>query len=201
MSSGIVSISKGKVQQAIEKAANNAELRYQFLQKLKQDRSTETPDTDWIAFLRNPSHGNLQPATESYFRESWLGSYSWRRFNVEAIVRQSLIKAIELANNPVRPIENYWIWTYDPERFEVALHATPRQVTRIIVTSQLVERESENASGEIPKAAPVIPETATELPFWVVKPYGEPPTRATAYERLKEEKPQEGWVMVQLLQN
>jgi len=194
MSFGISRISKGKVQQAIESVVNNAELRPQFLVKLKQDRSTETADTDWIAFLRHPEAGNLQPTTEQYFREQWLQAPAWQSFKVEPIVRQSLIKAIELANNPIRPIENYWIWMDGPERFEIVLHESARQVTRIIVTSPL----NQVPPGVDLNNMRVDPETP-ELPFWVIKRYGEAPTPESVLDREKDKNPTEGWSVVQLL--
>jgi hypothetical protein len=135
MSVGIGTISKGRVQQAIETAANDPKLRPGFLNALQ---GPQTSGTDWIDFLRDA--GGLSPGDEDYFRTRWLQFWS-QTYPVEAIVRQSLIEAIALANyDPVGekerflPIDCYWIWTNDASKFEALIAPNDRQVTRIILT-------------------------------------------------------------------
>lgn len=130
MSVGIGTISKGLVQQAIEKVANDPEQRMAFLKILK------TQGGDWIAALRSKSAGglggDLAQGAESYFREQWLKF--WPDHAVEAIVRQSLVETLELAGSLSLPIDCYWIWTNDPKKFEALIAHNARQVTRIILT-------------------------------------------------------------------
>jgi hypothetical protein len=135
MSEGIGMISKGLVQQAIENVANNPQQRGDFLRVLKDNN----PEADWIHFLRD--NGGLDIGAERYFREDWLRDFWSKAFPVEAIVRQSLIEAIELANRDpdtgqerFLPIDCYWIWTNDPSKFEALIAVNERQVTRIILT-------------------------------------------------------------------
>ncbi len=110
MSVGIGTISKGLVQQAIEKVANDPKQQMAFLKILK------TSDEDWIVALRRKEAGglggNLDQGAESYFRERWLKF--WPDHPVEAIVRQSLVETLELAGSRSVPIDCYWIWTNDP---------------------------------------------------------------------------------------
>ena len=133
MSVGIGTISKGLIQRAIEKVANNKELRDDFLQALK----VNNPMSDWIKFLRDKAE--IEGTVEEYFRTKWLHFWS-DSFPVEAIVRQSLIEAIELAKNRSEreghfvDLDCYWIWTNDQSRFEVLITVNARQVTRIVLT-------------------------------------------------------------------
>lgn len=136
MSVGIGRMSKGKLQLAIEKVANDPQLRADFLTTLK---GPQEPN-DWLDFLEE--HG-LDSAAVSYIREHWQTmwqTYSYSAELVEAIMRQSLIEAIDLAesltqdrHNPI-PIDCHWIWTDDRKRFEVFITFNERQVTRILLT-------------------------------------------------------------------
>lgn len=194
MSVGIVRISKGLVQQAIEKVVNDhflneratqegGGLRAQFLAKLQQDPSQDR-NGDWITFLREKA--SLERSAEEYFRNRWLREF-WSEYQTEAIVRQSLIKAIELANDPLVPIENHWIWTEGPSKFEVLLHVSPRQVTRIILTSPPDEKAPE---GHIP---------TQPTSFWMIKgpdSYQKLPETSTFEKQMDEGA---GWVVLQLL--
>jgi len=156
MSVGIGTISKGLLQQAIESVTNdnNAQRRPGFLNALK---GPQTP-TDWLDFLRNS--GELDRGAEHYVRNTW--QKFWQRYPVEPIMRQSLIEAIELADNLTTdpknpmPIECHWIWTDDPDKFEVFITHNARQVTRILLTPR-------------PPTNPALPLIAL-APYFVVKP-------------------------------
>jgi hypothetical protein len=156
MSVGIGTISKGRVQQAMEGVANDPKLRPGFLNALQ---GPQTP-TDWIDFLRDS--GGLSPGDENYFRNNWL--YFWSQtYPVEAIVRQSLIVAIDLAtrdpdNGDERflPIDCYWLWTNDTSKFEALITYNVRQVTRIILTPP-------------PPTKPNMSLLTGMAPFWIVR--------------------------------
>ena len=74
------------------------------------------------------------------------------------------------------------------------LHESARQVTRIIVTSPL----NQVPPGVDLNNMRVDPETP-ELPFWIIKRYGEAPTPESVLDREKDKNPTEGWSVVQLL--
>lgn len=135
MSVGIGTISKGLLQQAIERAANNAQQRPAFLAILKG--SSGTLATDWLDFLT--VSGGLDRAAARYVRDIWFQFWP-SAYQAETIMRQSLIEAIELANslttneqNPM-PIDCHWIWTEDQTKFQVLITYNARQVTRILLT-------------------------------------------------------------------
>jgi hypothetical protein len=141
MSVGFGRISKGLFQQSIEQVANDEGLRRTFLDTLQGTPPAE--GGDWIDFLRN--HGGLDRAAESYVRNEWMRFWQpeypdYSPDIVQEILRQSLIKAIELANSlptddkmPM-PIDCHWIWTDNNNKFEALITSSRRQVTRILLT-------------------------------------------------------------------
>ena len=142
MSVGIGRISKGLFQRSIENVANDEGLRPEFLKTLQKDPVTS--ETDWIDFLRD--RGGLDRAAERYLRDQWLRFWEpdypdYSPDIIEKMLRQSLIKAIELANSlptPVgkklMPIDCHWIWTDNDNKFEVLIACNEQQVTRILLT-------------------------------------------------------------------
>jgi len=158
MSVGIGTISKGLVQLAIEKVSNDKDQREEFLQVL----TANNPTSDWIKYLGDK--GGLPGNAEEYFRTEWLHFWS-DSFPVEAIVRQSLIQAIELAERRSETeghfvaLDCYWLWTNDQSRFEVLITVNARQVTRIVLTPP-------------PPTAPNNPREPlnSQTEFYIVKP-------------------------------
>jgi len=138
MSVGIGRISKGLFQKAIEEVANNKNAkkkRYDLLTALKD---TGNP-TAWFECLEDS--GALESATADYVRNRWCKFWpAYPSDTVEAILRQSLIEALELADRlydeqkSFIPIDCHWIWTNDGETLEVLLTYNERQVTRILLT-------------------------------------------------------------------
>lgn len=181
MSVGIGRISKGLFQQAIERVANNEQLRPDFLATLKGTPAIS--GTDWIDFLRDS--GGLDRAAERYVRDQWL--QFWPSYPVEALLRQSLIEAIELANthNPdpknLLPIECHWIWTNYNNKFEVLVTYNTRQVTRILLTPP-------------PPTNSALPLRAL-APYFIIKPRGDvDPEQEQELPR----DPEAPWATVQL---
>jgi hypothetical protein len=180
---GIGTISKGDLQKAIEKVANNPQLRSDFLAALKG--TPTTPGTDWLEFLRNTDELDIQ--VERYVRDTWQKTF-WSQYPVEPIMRQSLIEAIELADsltadkqNPM-PIDCYWIYTNDPDKFEALITYNARQVTRIILTP--------------PPPPPNHPPLLTgKAPFWIVKPAN---SAALVQEEEVRRDPEGQWITMQL---
>jgi hypothetical protein len=177
MSVGIGTISKGNVQQAIERVANNPLHRPNFLAALQGN--PQIAGTDWIDFLRDT--GGLATGDENYFRISWLQFWS-KTYPVEAIVRQSLIVAINLADTHstpqnFMPIDCYWIWTNDASKFEALITFNTRQVMRIILTPP-------------PPTHPNMSTLTGEAPFWIVK--------ANPVETVIDTDPEGEWITVQI---
>jgi hypothetical protein len=176
MSVGIGTISKGLLQQAIEKVANDPQRRPDFLNALQ---GPQMP-TDWLAFLTDSRE--LDSAAESYVRNTW--QKFWVQYPVEVIMRQSLIEAIQLATrDPVNgqerflPIDCYWIWTNDSTKFEVLLTYNERQVTRILLTPP-------------PPTNPNRSILTGLTPFWIVK--------ANPVEQAVRTDPEGQWITVQI---
>jgi hypothetical protein len=135
MSVGIGRISKGLFQKAIEEVANNESNRPGLMAALKDP---ENP-TAWFNFLEDS--GALESATADYVRNRWCKFWpAYSAETVEAILRQSLIEALDLANDlyekhkSFMPIDCHWIWTNDAETLEVLLTYNERQVTRMLLT-------------------------------------------------------------------
>lgn len=138
MSVGIATISKGLLQRAIENVVNNTAARPAFLATLQGN--PPTPGMDWLDYL--VAAEELDRAAARYVRDIWFPAWP-SDYQAEAIMRQSLIEAIELANSlatpaqPFMPIDCHWIWTEDQTKFQVLLTYNTRQVTRILLTPPL----------------------------------------------------------------
>ena len=134
MSVGNAAISKGLVQEAIESVLNdnNRQHRLEFLEAL------EKTDGNWVQFL--VTHGDLDNQAMHYFESKWLSTH-WEGQPVKEIARQSLIAAIKMAERHPDtneehhlPIECWWMFAHDQEKFEVLLHLNEQRVSRIVRT-------------------------------------------------------------------
>jgi hypothetical protein len=138
MSVGIGRISKGLFQEAIEKVANNKndnKKRSDLLRALKAKNPTA-----WFNCLEDS--GALESASADYVRNRWCKFWepAYKAEDVEAIIRQSLLEALELAERLRKdlkrftPIDCHWIWTNDTQTLEVLITYNEWQVTRILLT-------------------------------------------------------------------
>ena len=146
MSVVVIPISKGKLQQAIEQVSNStSEQRQAFLEALQSSPNVSPPplSAPWIEFL--VTAGALDRANAGYIYRTWWPAWP-EAYHVEAIMRQSLIEALTLADTlaphaePPFPLDCQWIFTSQApgkESFQVLLTYNTRQVTRILLTPPL----------------------------------------------------------------
>lgn len=138
---------KGTVHRKVEQLVNhNPEARAQLLNALKERTR------DYIQILMDLAGVTQEEAIP--LRQNWYNPQGWWRAHqpIEPTVRQSLIKALELAAERNLPIESCWLWAGN--QFQVIVTYNDSQVTRLILTPP---------PPDIP-AQPI-----DRLPVWIIK--------------------------------
>jgi hypothetical protein len=138
---------KGTVHKRVEQLVNhNPRARAQLVDALK-DRTQ-----DYIQILMDLAGVTQEEAT--HLRQAWYNPQGWWRAHqpIEPIVRQSLIKALELAAERDLPIESHWLCVGN--QFQVIVTCNDSQVIRLILTPP---------PPDIP-AQPI-----DRLPMWIIK--------------------------------
>jgi hypothetical protein len=144
-------IAKGAVHQKIDPLVNdtNDPKRREALLTALKDSSR-----DYVQIL--VEHAGVTAAEAAVLRRTWYNPNGWWPDHqpIEPIVRQGLIKSIELAMERSLPIDSYWVCGGD--QVQVIVTCSNYQVTRLILTPPIS-----------PETAPATPGPIE--PIWVVK--------------------------------
>jgi hypothetical protein len=141
---------KGFLHKKVEQLVNgNPDARLKFRAAL------EDQTRDYLQILMD--YAVVTQAQADRLRRTWYSSSGWWQAYqpVEPVVRQSLIKALDLAIERNLPIDSYW--QSDGDRVAVIVTCSDHQVTRLIVTP----------ASPAPPANPTQP--TTKVPIWIVK--------------------------------
>ncbi len=124
-------IAKGAVHTRVDPLVKNAAKRHDFIEALRD------PQQSYLDILRaftDITAGELEYLREYWYDPNWTHPNSecwWKAHQpIEPIIRQSLIKAFELAIQKDLPLDSYWICVGN--KFEVFITCSEHQITRII---------------------------------------------------------------------
>jgi len=135
---------KGTVHKRVEQLVNgNPQARDALLDALRNTTK------DYVQILIDQA--NLTREEADHLRKTWYSSGCWwpAHHPMEPIVRQSLIKALELARPENLDIDSYWLCAGD--EFQVMVTRNNQRVIRLILTP-------------LPQCAPGQPQ-----PVWIFK--------------------------------
>jgi hypothetical protein len=153
-------MTKGIVHKKIEALVNdNLKGRQQFLEALNDWKQ------DYVQILTQ--YVGLTESEARFLRTNWYNTQGWWQSlqPVEPVVRQSLIKALELATERNVSIDCYHMVCCE-DTLHVILACSKQQVTRLLVTPPM----------------PTAAQAATKEAIWTVK-------RSSGTERLGEDTP------------
>jgi hypothetical protein len=144
-------IAKGAVHKKIDPLVNDTtdpKKREALLMALKDSAR------DYVQIL--VEHAGVTEAEAAFLRRTWYNPNGWWRDHqpIEPIVRQGLIKSIELAIERNLPIDSYWVSGGD--QLQVIVTCSNYQVTRLILTPSI--------AAETTPAAP-----SSVEPIWIVR--------------------------------
>jgi hypothetical protein len=137
-------IAKGAVHKKVDPLVNDTsdpKKREALLAALKDS------SRDYVQILVELA--GVTEAEAAFLRRTWYNPNGWWPDHqpIEPIVRQGLIKSIELAMERHLPIDSYWV--SGSEQFQVIVACSPHQVTRLILTPGVAPETAAAAPGPI----------------------------------------------------
>ena len=143
-------ITKGIVHKKVEQLVNDHPDERQKLLAALKDRTR-----DYIQILVDLA--GLTQDEAAPLRQAWYNPQGWWPAHqpIEPIVRQSLIKALDLAVERNLPLDSHWLCAGN--QFQVIVTCNNSQVNRLILTP-------------LPPGVPVPPTQPTaKMPIWLIK--------------------------------
>ncbi|WP_089721210.1 hypothetical protein [Candidatus Entotheonella palauensis] len=166
ITSMLSNIFQGPIHKHLDAQLNHCDAQGGFDRRAEILSALQDPAQDYIRILKELGHVPTHDASrvsEHWYDPNWAAPESpcwWKADQPLApLVRQSLIHAIEVANEADLPIASYWMPI--GEQCEVLIARSPAQVTRFIVTplslpQQTRRRQRPKSTGAEGTVAPIV---------------------------------------------